>query len=173
VTVVEEFAFLTADPDQGVSAASERVVLEEIDGYSIRDQLDDNISYQGSVTLSVPIFNNWRTRSNMQRAAIQRQIAELNAQQVRTDLRQIIESAYNDALAASKQYSASLERTNALEETFRVTEERYNLGALNAVDYQVARNNLFAARSDLVRAKYDYIFRLKVIEFYKGNTITL
>ena len=117
-------------------------------------------------------YNNWRNRSNIQRAAIQKRSAEITAQQVRTDLRQIIESAYNDALAASKAYSASLERTKALEETFRVTEERYNLGALNAVDYQVARNNLFAARSDLVRAKYDYIFRLKILEFYKGNTIT-
>jgi outer membrane protein len=56
----------------------------------------------------------------------------------------------------------------ARDEAFRMTKQRYNLGAINFVDYQVAENNLFQAQSDLLRAKYDFIFRKKVLDFYQG-----
>ena len=58
-------------------------------------------------------------------------------------------------------------------ESFRAIESRYNVGDANFVDYQVANNNLFAARTDLVRAKYEYIFRATILDFYLGNPITL
>ena len=70
------------------------------------------------------------------------------------------------------EYGKLLEKVEALEETFRAVQNQYNLGAANFTDYQVASNNLFGARSDLVRAKYDYIFKMKILDFYQGKTLT-
>ena len=79
---------------------------------------------------------------------------------------------YTNAIAASKAYEASGRQVEALEETFRSVENQYNLGAANFTDYQVASNNLFGARSDLVRSKYDFIFKMKILDFYQGIPIS-
>ena len=86
-------------------------------------------------------------------------------------MRQQIETAFNDARSALKTFEASQKQVDALEETFRAVENQYNFGAANFTDYQVASNNLFGARSDLVRAKYDLIFKLKLLDFYMGNPL--
>ena len=83
----------------------------------------------------------------------------------------IIESAYNDAVASARSYEASLKQVEALEESFRATEKRYQNGVVNFVDFQIADNNLFQARSNLVRNKYDYIFKVKILDFYQGKPL--
>lgn len=140
--------------------------------YPLFDQFDDNLSRSVSLNLSIPVFNKWRTRSDVQRSMIARQRAEITAKEVRNELRQTIESAYNDLLAAAKSHAASEKQVKALEESYRVIENQYNLGAVNFVDFQVAANNLFIARSDLVRAKYDYLFKRKVLDFYLGKPLS-
>ena len=84
---------------------------------------------------------------------------------------QTIEQAYNNVVASSKAYESSIQQVEAREESFRVIKQRYDLGAVNFVDYQVAENDLFQAKSDLLRAKYDYIFRLKILDFYQGKPL--
>ena len=84
-----------------------------------------------------------------------------------------IETAYNQALASEQSYQASLIRVKSLNESFRIAQQRFDLGAINSVDYQVAQANLFNAQADLLNAKYTYIFRVKVLDFYLGNTINL
>ncbi|MFT6883700.1 MAG: outer membrane protein [Marinoscillum sp.] len=140
---------------------------------SFGDQFDQNLSRSLSLNLSVPVFNNLRTTSSVQRAKIALQQAEITVLEQRNQLRQTIESAYNDAQAAFKTFAASSRQVEALEETFRSITNQYNLGAANFTDFQVASNNLFRAKSDLVRAKYDYIFKLKVLDFYQGKSLTL
>ena len=108
----------------------------------------------------------------MQRALIGSKQAEINAEQVRNQLRQNIETAHNNASAALKSFQASTRQVEALERTFENVENRFNLGIVNFVDYQVARNNLVRATSDLTRAKYDYIFRLKILDFYQGKPLS-
>ncbi|MFY0598696.1 MAG: TolC family protein [Cyclobacteriaceae bacterium] len=135
-------------------------------------QFKNNLSKQLSLNLSIPIFNNLRTNSNVQRQKIALSQAEINVQEQKNTLRRIVESAHYDAQAASKVYSASERQVEALEETYRSIENQYNLGAANFTDYQVASNNLFGARSDLVRAKYDYIFKVKILDFYQGKTLS-
>ena len=88
-------------------------------------------------------------------------------------MRQSIETAYSDANAALKTYQAAMEQVAALEETFRATEKRYENKVSNFTEYQVANNNYNVAKSDLARAKYDYIFKLKILDFYLGNPLTL
>ncbi len=141
--------------------------------YALADQFSDNLGQSISLNLNVPIFTRFSNRANLQRAQITKQRAEITAMNARNTLRQNIESAYNSALAGLKSYEATEKRVQALEETFRATEERYNVGDANFVEYQVASNNLFAARTDLVRSKYEYIFRVTILDFYLGNPITL
>lgn len=143
------------------------------DSYNVMDQFNDNLGQSINMNLNVPIFNRYSNTANLQRAEINKQRAEIQAQNIKNTLRQNIESAYNTAIAALKSYEATQKRVAALEESFRATEQRYNVGGANFVDYQVANNNLFSARTDLVRAKYEYIFRAKILDFYLGNPITL
>jgi outer membrane protein len=141
--------------------------------YTPFEQFGDNLSKSLTLNLSVPIFNNYRVKSNIQRASIARDEAIISRREVNQQLIQAIERAYNDALAASKTYYASLKQVDALEESYRSVERRYNLGAVNFVSYQVAQNNLFNARYELLRSKYDYLFRIKVLDFYMGNPLSL
>jgi outer membrane protein len=138
-----------------------------------RDQIDQNLSRSLGISLSLPIFNRFSTHSNVQRARISLQQAEITVRERENTLRQQIESAYNDAQAAAKTYEANEKQVRALEETFRAVQNQYNLGAVNFTDFQVASNNLYRAKSDFVRAKYDYIFKVKILEFYKGNPLTI
>ncbi len=135
---------------------------------SISDQYRDNRGRSLGISLQIPIFNGLSTRSAMKRAVINREIAEISFNEISNTLRQNVETAYNNALAAIKTYQSTEKQVKSRDEAFRMARQRYNLGAVNFVDYQVAENNLFQAESDLLRAKYDFIFRKKLLDFYQG-----
>jgi len=165
--------FLASDPNEAVNAILDVPNIVKVDpDFTFREQFDENLSKSLSLNLQIPVFNRWNTRNNMQRAKIGNKQAEINAEQVRNQLRQNIETAYNNATASLKSYQASSRQVDALERTFENVENRYSLGVVNFVDYQVASNNLFRARSDLTRAKYEYIFRLKILDFYQGKPLS-
>lgn len=137
------------------------------------DQIENNFGQSIGLRLNIPIFNNWRVRNELQRATIFKKNTELNTWETQNNLRQEVEQAYLDAKTASKRYNAAQNQVEALQEAFRVTEQRFNLGAANAVDYNVSKNNLNQAETDMIRARYDYIFRMKVLDFYQGNALSL
>lgn len=143
------------------------------DGYGYRDQLQDNIFRSVTVSLQIPLFNGLQTRASVRRAQITQRTAEINQKQVNMTLRQNVETAFNDALAASKSYNATLRNVQAREEAYRITTQRYEAGAANYIDYQVAENDLFQAKSDLTRTKYNFIFRKKLLDFYQGKPLGL
>lgn len=138
-----------------------------------RTQIDNNLSQSGNLQLSIPIFSNFNNKANLQRARVQKQLAEVAELEAKNTLRQDIETAYTQALAAEQSYEASLIRVKSLEETFRISQQQFELGAINSVDFQVAQNNLFNAQADLINAKYSYIFRVKVLDFYLGNSLNI
>ncbi|MDN5200062.1 TolC family protein [Fulvivirgaceae bacterium BMA10] len=142
-----------------------------IQDVSASDQFDRNLSQRLTFNLQIPIFNRLQTSTAIQRANIAKQRAEVNAIQEKQTLRQTIEQAYNDALASAKSYEASLKQVEALEESFRMAQQQYDNGVINFVDFQIAQNNMFQAKSDLVRNKFDFIFKTKVLDFYQGNPI--
>jgi outer membrane protein len=169
----QPIGFLQNDPSQLVNSipfTSESPIREIQD---IPQQWADNRGFAAGFNIGIPIFNGWQTRSNIQRAEINKDYAEINAKETRNVLRQTIETSYNDAQAAVKVFDAAQKQVEALEESFRATEKSYNLGATSYVDYQISSFNLFSAKSNLVRSKFDYIFKLKVIDFYLGNPLTL
>lgn len=162
--------YVLNDPTQIVVTPGTKSNFEDI---NIPTQWADNRSWSAGFNINIPIFNGWQTNSNIQRAKITKNLAEISATETRNFLRQTIETAYNDAQAAIKVFDAAKKQVEALEESFRATEKSYNLGAVNYVDYQISSFNLFSAKSNLVRSKFDYIFKLKVLDFYLGNPLTL
>ncbi|WP_370090417.1 TolC family protein [Ekhidna sp.] len=147
-------------------------VSGEFETIPLSTQYDNNLSRGLSANLRIPIFNGFSTRSNIQRSKIALQQAEINEKEQQNLLYQTIESSYRNAVAAAKTFTASQKQVASLEETLRAVENQYNNGAANFTDYQVASNNLFQARTDLSRAKYDFIFKQKVLEFYQGKPLT-
>jgi outer membrane protein len=135
---------------------------------TIGEQFRDNRGRSVGLNVQIPIFNGLQARSAMQRAAINRELADVSYLEISNQLRQAVETAYNNAIASLKTFNSTERQVKARDEAFRMTSQRYNLGAANFVDYQVAENNLFQAQSDLLRAKYDFIFRKKVLDFYQG-----
>ncbi len=137
------------------------------------DQLDESLRQSIGVTLQIPIYNRHQVKTAVNRSKIQYERSRLNAQLTRNQLRQNIETARQDVVAASKTFAANKKRLEALQETFRVTEVQFNSGAANITDYNVARNNLVSAQSDLLRTKFDYVFKMKVLDFYLGKELKL
>ncbi len=140
--------------------------------YAFTDQFSDNISQAVSLNLSVPIFNKFQARYGVHRAKISRQTAELNLQQERNTLRQKIEQAYADVIAAQKRYVAAKTQLDSWEKAYKNAGIRFNSGILNTTDFNVSKNNFTRAQSDLIQAKYDYTFKLKILDFYQGKPLT-
>jgi outer membrane protein len=84
-----------------------------------------------------------------------------------------IQQAYADAVASLKKYRASEKAVSSMEESFRYTEQKFNVGMVTSVDYNTAKNQLTSAQSDLLQSKYEYIFTTKVLEFYRGLPLSL
>jgi outer membrane protein len=141
--------------------------------YKFIDQLSDNRGEFLQFSLNIPILNGLQNRVGVQRAQINIQQSELRAEQARLQLRQTIQQSYADALAAQRRYAASARQVEALDLAFRNAEIRFNNGLLNGTDFNIARNNLTAAESDMIQAKYEFYFRRKVLDFYQGKPLTL
>ena len=141
--------------------------------YGRIDQLQDNLFKNISLQLNIPIFNGLQTRMSVQRSVITKELADITVKETENTLRQSIETAYNDATAAAKTYSSSNKQVNAQQEAYRMNKQRFELGGLSFVEYQVSENDLFRAKSDLTRAKYNFIFKKKVLDFYQGKQIEL
>ena len=135
------------------------------------DQISQNVSGSLSAGLSIPIYNRRQTKSDIERAEIGLENAQFTAQLRRQNLKQIIDQAYLDARSAFTSYNATIRQYEAQELNFLNIEKQFNLGVSNSVDYLVAKNSLNMARFDLLRNKYTYLFRTKVLDFYLGKPI--
>jgi len=137
------------------------------------DQVLDNRGHSLGVSVGIPIFDKQATKIGVQRAQIQKEIAEYTLENERTNLRAIVERAYIDAKTSLKTFEASQKSVEAQEEAFRTAQERYDLGVLTSYDFDQVRNQLVNAQSSFIRAKYNFIFRTKFLEFYYGIPISL
>lgn len=144
-----------------------------IQSFGYFDQLGFNRNASLSLSLRVPIFNGYQVRYRIAGAQIQQKNAEFQAQIVRNQVRQTIEQAYYNMLNAAKRYEATARQVATLELSFKAAEARLNAGALNAADYNIAKNNVDRARASLIQAKYDYIFRTKILDFYQSKPLSL
>jgi outer membrane protein len=148
------------------------VTFEEVN-YPLWDQLRDGINSYASVGLSIPIFNGWQVQTNVKNAKLNLQNYQYQLQLIRNNLYKEVQQAYADAAASLKKYMASAKTVASMEEAFRYSEQRFEVGMMNFVDYSTAKTRFIAAQSELLQAKFEYIFKTKVLDFYNGRPITL
>lgn len=136
-------------------------------------QLEDNLNRTIGLSLTIPIFNGFQVRTSSSLAKIQKSNAELALESAKRQLEKTIQQAYADAIAAYKKYLATEKSVNALTESFSYTEQRFNVGAVNTLEYNDAKNRLARAKAELLQSKFDYAFKVKILDFYQGNPINL
>ena len=123
------------------------------------------------VTLSVPIYDNRNTKSNIQKAKIQQatsRLQELNAQK---ELYSTIESLWNDANSAQKRFIAAKSNVESAQESYNYVNEQFNVGLKNATELLTERSNLLSAQQELLQAKYTAILNVQLLKFYMGEDI--
>lgn len=108
----------------------------------------------------------------LQKPSFSKKTYEYQAQQVQLTIRKNVEQAYIDMTNSAKRYSATANQVRALQETFRVSQVRFDVGAINSVEYNIAKANLDRANGNLVQTKYDYVFRTKVLDFYMNRPLS-
>ncbi|MDQ3050170.1 MAG: TolC family protein [Bacteroidota bacterium] len=150
------------------NVATRFLTNEEI---SFNDQLNENYNKYLGLSLSIPIFNGWATESSVKRAKINLENVKYNDQLIRNQAYKSIVQAHADAIAAQQKYTASQKAASSSNEAFVYAEKKYNVGMLSSIEFLNVRNTSSRAESDLIQAKYDFIFRLKVIDFYLGKSL--
>lgn len=137
------------------------------------DQLRDNRNVTLGFRLTIPILNGFQVSTYIKQSKISLENANLNLKIEKNNLRKSIEQAYADALAAYQTYIASEKSVISLRESFKYAQEKLNVGMLSSTDYDVAKVKLFNAESNIIAAKYDYIFKTKILDFYLGRSLSL
>ncbi len=140
---------------------------------SFGDQLKNNGRSSLGVSLAIPIFNRFQVKSGISNSELQIADYQYQLQSARNVLRKEIEQVYINALASLNSYLSTEKAVASMQEAFRYTEEKFNVGMINSVEYNQSKSNLTSAQSDLIQAKYEYIFRTKILDFYNGIPITL
>src|SRR5690554_1725890 len=143
----------------------------EMNPPSFWDQFDMYKGHNLGSQLNIPIFSGFALKNNMERSKIILEKTKLTLEQTELDLERNIYTAYSDAKGAMETYLATVEMLKAREEAFRYTKERYENGMATAFDYNQAQSLLVNTKSDLLRTKYDYLFRTRILEFYFGIPI--
>jgi len=129
--------------------------------------------YGIGLTLSIPVFNGWQVNTGISNARINIQNNIYSLENTRKQLYKNIQQAYADAQASLKSYVASRKAVESMQESFRYTEQRFNVGMVTPVEYNTAKAQLLNAESELAQSKYEYIFKIKVLDFYKGLPLEL
>ncbi|AOW17390.1 transporter [Polaribacter vadi] len=134
-------------------------------------QLNDNLGYSIGVSLNVPIFNRFQTKNRVAQSEIRKKVSETRLESEKLNLKQTIEQSFLDVKTALKTFEASKISLEAQEEAFKNAQESYNFGAMTQFDFDQVRTRLVNAEAALIRSKYDYVFKTKVLQFYAGDLI--
>ncbi|WP_169301439.1 TolC family protein [Pontimicrobium aquaticum] len=140
---------------------------------SFFQQFKDQKSHRFSLNVNIPIFSRFQNKTAVAKSKIREENSKLDLDQAKLTLESNIQRAFTDAQAALKAYIAAQKSLEAQQLSFSNTQERYNLGNMNAFELEQARIRLINAESSLINAKYDFVFKTKVLDFYIGKTIVL
>jgi outer membrane protein len=136
-------------------------------------QMNGNFRQSLGVSISVPINSSGNARFNYQRSRLDLKNAELNKSIINQTLQNDIYKAYYNASAALEKFNATKRTFEITQRSYEVAKKRYEVGLLNTFDLLISQNNMNRAQSDMTTAQFDYVFKLKVLEFYKGQGIKL
>lgn len=136
------------------------------------DQFKDNVNKSVGFTLSVPIFNGLQTYTGVKNAKLSTLNAKYAQDLTEQNLYKTIAQAYANARASLNKYNANKASVEANEQSFYYAQQKYNVGAISSFDFNNSQTRLQNAQSNLVQAKYDYVFKLKVLDYYQGKPLT-
>ena len=136
------------------------------------DQFKDNVNKSFGFTISVPLFNGLQTHTGVKNAKLNLINTRYSQELAKQNLYKTIAQAYTTAKAALSRYMANKKSVEASQASFDFADQKFNVGAISAFDYNTAKNRLLVAQSNLLQSKYDYILRLKVLDFYQGKDLT-
>lgn len=137
----------------------------------ILDQFNDNKGQSFGLQLSVPIFNGFSTRNNVERNKVSLEKSKIDLEQKSLDLQRNVYTAFTDAKGALNTYESSTVTLEARQQAYNYAKEKYDVGLMNSFDFTQAQTLLTNAQSDVIRTKYDYMFKIKILEFYFGIPI--
>lgn len=147
--------------------------IYDVRNVSLPRQLKNNFGQAIGLSINFSIFNQYQSRTQWERAKINVRQAQLQDEQEKFNLKSNIYNAYQEAFAAYQKYNAALRSVDASERAFNISQKRYDIGLLGTLDYITTQSNLFRARIEAVSNQYDFVFRMKVLEFYKGQGLRL
>ena len=134
-------------------------------------QTADRFQYGIGFNVSVPIFNRYQTKNNVAKSEINKEIFITRLESEKIQLKQTIEQAFLDVKAAAKSYQAAKISLAAQEEAFKNSQQRYNFGDMTLFDFDQVRTRLVNAKGVMIRSKFDYVFKTKILEFYSGELV--
>lgn len=146
-------------------------ITGDVIGFVDQLWINDGVSY--GAQLNIPIFNGWSTRNSVRRSKIDVERAKIQLEQTKLELESNVQQAYVDVATFEKAYEAAQKTLEARRVAYQYAKDRFDVGLMNAFDFSQAQARLDNAEADVVRTKYDYIFRLKILEFYFGLPISL
>jgi outer membrane protein len=142
-------------------------IINGFDNISFASQLKNNRNEYLGFNLNIPIFNRFSTKNNVRSARISRQIQELQLDNTKKALYKEIQQAYYNAITSGEKYRSAEVACKSAEKTFGYTEEKLNNGRATMYEYNNSKTNMTRAQSNCTQAKYDFIFRKKILEFYE------
>lgn len=137
------------------------------------NQLSNNQLQKVGLTLNVPIFNRFSTKTSVQQSKIGMEQARLSALETEKNLQQQVETIYQDAVAGIYRYKSAKTQMELADESYRLSEQQFNLGMINAVELLKVKTSLLNSKMELIQSKYSAILNLKILDYYMGKTITL
>ena len=161
------------DPDTDELITATQDVYTDFQTKPFGDQLEQNTNSSLFFSLNIPIFNGWFTSTNIQRAEINLKNAAYNQESTELLLEQDVRRAYADAVASQKNFAAAETAYNASTTAHSYAKVRFEEGVINFVDYNSAKVRMDNAQAEMLRNKYDYLFKVKITEFYQGKVLTL
>jgi outer membrane protein len=147
------------------------ITIPTLEKTPFAEQFKSNVNKSVGLTLNVPIFNGLNTYSSVKTAQLQSLNARYNYDLTRQQLYKTIAQAHADAQASFNKFYAAKAGVDAAQQAFDFAKQKYDVGTVNAFDFSIAKNRLLKAQSDALNAKYDYIFKLKVLDFYQGKPL--
>jgi outer membrane protein len=138
---------------------------------SFGTQCLDRFQYGAGNSLNIPIFNRFQTKNRVAQSLINKEVSVMSLESQKLILKQTIEQAFLDVKSGLKTFQAATISLAAQKEAFKNAQERYNYGTMTLFDFDLVRTRLVSAESAMIRSKYDYVFKTKVLQFYSGELI--
>ena len=135
------------------------------------DQFNDNKGQSFGAQLNIPIFSGFAVRNNVERSKVSFEKSKIALEQQELDLQRNVYTAFTDAKGALKAYESAVQALDSRLESYNYAKEKFEVGLMNAFELSQSQTLLSAAQSEVLRTKYDYIFKTKILEFYFGIPI--